>query len=266
MAANVDYDFKNYFEIDEEKLRRIHSIVKKRVGDSNAEGIVFHIKRIDNYTYTTTKIEDVVSEDNDSISKITSIELHYLDDTISASILFSGKIGGTIRIKGEDRDNVFLLSSELKEYISNEVTIIKKWSLLEFRLLMPLVFIFSSLFVLYSASVFKPVVSSSLKEILESPDLNLKLNYLIERYATSNQIASPVAMVLITFTLIIVIIGSLPYERILNYIFPKNIFLLGKQIPLIEKRRKTNSNIFWVIIIGSTISVVVAYFTSKLFS
>lgn len=131
---------------------------------------------------------------------------------------------------------------------------------------MPLVFIFSSLFVLYSASVFKPVVSSSLKEILESPDLNLKLNYLIERYATSNQIASPVAMVLITFTLIIVIIGSLPYERILNYIFPKNIFLLGKQIPLIEKRRKTNSNIFWVIIIGSTISVVVAYFTSKLFS
>ncbi|VEI72921.1 Uncharacterised protein [Serratia fonticola] len=31
MAANVDYDFKNYFEIDEEKLRRIHSIVKKRL-------------------------------------------------------------------------------------------------------------------------------------------------------------------------------------------------------------------------------------------
>ncbi|MCO4109624.1 hypothetical protein, partial [Citrobacter freundii] len=129
MAANVEFDFPNYFEVDEEKLRRIHSILKNRLPEEHKDSINFIIKRSDNFIYQTESINDIIKEPNDSTSKIDSVKIYHESEDLNVGISLSNKNGASINVLGENRDDVFLLSSELKEYISKEVANIKgmKW-------------------------------------------------------------------------------------------------------------------------------------------
>ncbi|HCB2264951.1 hypothetical protein, partial [Citrobacter freundii] len=125
MAANVEFDFPNYFEVDEEKLRRIHSILKNRLPEEHKDSINFIIKRSDNFIYQTESINDIIKEPNDSTSKIDSVKIYHESEDLNVGISLSNKNGASINVLGENRDDVFLLSSELKEYISKEVANIK---------------------------------------------------------------------------------------------------------------------------------------------
>ncbi|MCO4105747.1 hypothetical protein, partial [Citrobacter freundii] len=53
------------------------------------------------------------------------------------------------------------------------------------------------------------------------------------------------------------------FDKIINFIYPVNIFLFGKEKTLIEKKKRNRSNIFWVICVGGALSLAIAFFSTK---
>lgn len=266
MAANVEHDFNKYFELDEEKLRRIHSIVKKRVNENGSENIKFRVTRLDNLIYSTDKIDEVINEENDSISKITSIEIYhnYLGNSIS--IAFKNKTGVSIKITGEDRDNVFLLSSELKEYINKEISTYKYFNAATLKTLLLLAALLSFGVIIYKLPISGGIDDNSLKNILENQDVNEKLNFIVEQSRIKKQITPILLLIPITLVFILIASALSPLGKIIDYFFPRNTFMIGKQISSIEKRRKLKSNIFWIVCVGGMLSLALTYLAPKLFN
>ncbi|HAN6713169.1 hypothetical protein AWP63_22445 [Escherichia coli] len=262
MAANVEFDFPNYFEVDEEKLRRIHSIIKKRLPEKNKETIEFIIKKSDNFIYHTKNIIDIINEPNDSTSKINSIKINYNSENMDIAVLLSNKTGASINVSGENRDDVFLLSSELKEYISKEVANITKMKWMQARTISSIIMLLLVGYITYIFSDIKIIDANALKVALESTNPNDKLNFLINK---GNKDIKTATTIVPMFILLLAVIASqiIPFEKIMNYIYPRNIFLFGKEISLIERKKRNRSNIFWVIIVGSIISLLVAFISTR---
>lgn len=95
-----------------------------------------------------------------------------------------------------------------------------------------------------------------LQEALESKSLEVKINYLIEQRARSN---NPPVFMIGFLMLLIVLIGlvftSLP-QKIMNYLYPCNVFLFGKQKVIFEKRSSLISKVVWGILVALFISVL----------
>ncbi|WBU47603.1 hypothetical protein PF050_13975 [Kosakonia pseudosacchari] len=262
MAAIVEYDFPNYFEMDEEKIRRIHSILKKRIPDENHSDILFIVKKSDNFIFHTKNINDVINDNNDSTSKITSIEINYRSTSVDINVSLTKIYGASINISGADRDEVFLLSSELKEYISKEVANIRRFRWLKSSTILSLFMLIFLSYILYVFSTFKTVDSDALNTVLESTNTNDKLNFLIQK---NKELPSSTTMLTPMFSLLCLMLLSqiIPFEKIINYLYPRNIFLFGKEIAIIEKKKRNRSNLFWVVGVGGVISLVVAYISVK---
>jgi hypothetical protein len=59
VAAFVDEKFKGRgFVVDEEKLRKINDVLKKRIGDRQDISLLYEVKRADSFKYTTTDAAD----------------------------------------------------------------------------------------------------------------------------------------------------------------------------------------------------------------
>lgn len=263
MAANVEYKFPGHFEIDEEKLRRVYSIIKKRANNIGDDNILFSITRLDNLIYITENIDDIINESNDSISKITKIEIIHNTNKLKMSINFNHRDGSSIEVTGDDRDEVFLLSSELKEYISKEIANIKSWWWMNTRNIFSISIVIIALVMAYRFNSIKHLDDNELKTLLNSTDINAKLNHIINTINLTNSSATGVGILFGVVTLLI-IVTFLPFDKITSYFFPKNNFLFGKQIEHIRKRRKTNSNIFWVVIVGGALSLALTLLGPKL--
>src|SRR5207245_463553 len=102
-------------------------------------------------------------------------------DDLTFLLSFSSK-GCDLRITGADRDNVFLLFSDLRDYIHNEVAVVRglarssaKAIGLALMILFMSGFVFLTFYRLGSSHLDEPRV----KEILASPDNATKLNFLI---------------------------------------------------------------------------------------
>ncbi|CAH3739767.1 hypothetical protein AI2668V1_2737, partial [Citrobacter freundii] len=262
VAANVEFDFPNYFEVDEEKLRRIHSILKNRLPEEHKDSINFIIKRSDNFIYQTESINDIIKEPNDSTSKIDSVKIYHESEDLNVGISLSNKNGASINVLGENRDDVFLLSSELKEYISKEVANIKGMKWLQAKNILFIMVIIFFGYVTYILSTIKTVDADTFKLALESTNLNDKLNYLIKKGNKELQI---VKILTPMFLLLLALVTSqlISFDKIINFIYPVNIFLFGKEKTLIEKKKRNRSNIFWVICVGGALSLAIAFFSTK---
>ncbi|WP_227317451.1 hypothetical protein [Cedecea davisae] len=261
MAANVEYEFNNYFEVDEEKIRRIHSILKNRIQEDNHNLITFTVKKADNFIYHTSDINSIISEPNDSTSKISGIDIDYISSQIIIGVSLNKKNGASINVSGEDRDDVFLLSSELREYIAKEVANIKKLTWLHTRTFLVIAMIIFTIYMTYIFTTLKSVDTSTMKLALDSTNPNDKLNFLINKEKKELP-ATPIIPMFGLLTLIM-IAQIIPTERIIAYIYPRNLFLFGKEISLIEKKKRNRSNIFWVVGVGSLISLLVAFISTK---
>lgn len=259
MAANVEYEFNNYFELDEEKLRRIHAIIKKRVNEKDQSDIEFLVKRIDNLVFTTKNIDDIIGETNDSTSKVQSIYIIFRNDTQDLEVELSHKNGASLSLSGEDRDNVFLLSSELKEYISKEVANKKKLFWLQPSFLLPLTMIICLAYCMYIFSSMYMQTAVGLEQALSTSNTNEKVNFLIlkqSKNSESSKLLPALALMMFLFAL-----QLLPTSKILNMVFPKNTFLFGKEIQTIERKKKLGSNIFWGVLVTGALSIAIAYLT-----
>lgn len=263
MAAHVEHEFANHFELDEEKLRRIYSILRKRVPENTPSAIKFKITRDDNLIYSTENIDDIINEPNDSTTKINNIDINFLHDSLELTVSLNKKTGSSIKISGEDRDNVFLLYSELKDYISKEVSNIRNLSWFTPKLLLPL-FMFAFMFYMsYLMWSFKGSPEDEINNIISHADINEKLNYLISR--KNKEVSDPPLASMFTFLTIMTLTPLLPLSKLYHYLRPTNTFSFGKEIQVLKNRRKTTSNIFWVVIVGGIVSLALAYIGPKIF-
>ena len=255
MGALVEHDFERGFVLDEERLRKIHDLVETRISKyATPLSVRYKVSRGDSLSYETLSLQDVVNEDNDDWRAITKLELFTTNDETFKFRLTFGSGTVSLSITGDDRDAVFLLFSDLREYIRNEVLAARKVHRATVRLLtlaiFPLVMIGAFFYVVRSTRV-DPALAS---KALASKDVAEKVNFLIsDRLAyTHVGYVLPGMMVL----LLILMVSPDALIAAWGFIFPSNAFLFGKRKSHFEKRRRLVSNIFWVIIVGMMVSAI----------
>lgn len=251
MGAHVKHNFKKGFLVDEEKLRKIHDIILKRIRD---DGIEYHIFREDSFSFKTTNVDDIINEDNPKWAKINEIELNSKSKDFDLNIDFSEE-SVELSINGENRDDVFLLYSELKDYMSNEVCTLKVTyryisSYLSKGIFIAFVFSIICIAFIMSGNQMSEEVTNN---IIASNDIDKKINFIIQQ----NVIQSEEYKILYLFPIFLVpVFIYKPILSIISYLFPSNLFLIGKEIENYKRKLKLRSNLFWGIIIASTISIL----------
>ncbi len=247
MAAYVDHRFNGGFILDEGKLRKIVELINNRYPP---EMLSFSVYRGDSYSYSTKDVNHVIDEDNDDWRAIAQLEVLIDTEEVNLKLIFSER-NFSIRITGSNRDTVFLLFSDLKEYINSEVLSHKKRDY-------EAILFFTSISVLLplAAYYFMERTNGNLSQeaILASDDMTAKLNYLISN-GRSKDTLEPIYVIFLAliapFSILISKMGD-----VIRFINPTNQFLFGKNIEKFNKRKKLVSNIFWVVIVGALVSLV----------
>lgn len=260
MSAKVSKKFNKKFEINEEGLRRIHSDIRKRVPTEKQKDIIFEIFREDSLVYRTSELDRVLSESNDSTQKIKSISIEYLDDSLDIELTFHVEDGAKLAVKGEDRDTVYLISSELGEYIQKEVSFLSGGSWMNKGMIATicLAVVLLLAFLIKTPNI-EPNISEALSTALTSTDTNEKLNYIINNINNKKNPESRAEIATI-LPMALVLIFLLPHGNVAQYFFPGNIFLIGKQINIINNRRGFVRNIFWCGIVALAIAMATGYY------
>lgn len=264
MGANVEHDFQKGFLLGEEQLRRLHDIVQRRAKaiDPNFE-VNYRVSRGDSYSYITNSVQDVVNEDNEDWRAISSLDvIVFSQDSFDFKLNFS-KRGISLRISGDDRDSVFLLFSDLREYIGNEV-LVRRWINPEMlTLFWP---IFSMILVVGLTAHFLPALVSGAdpaeyKKALQSSDVLEKLNFILSEKEFKLKGMNNIFYLM--FLMVPVMFGGRWVVMGLDSIFPTNVFLFGKRKVVYEKRQKLLANFFWVIVVGAAVSTIAGLFVWK---
>ncbi len=253
MSAKVNNKFPKGFEISEESIRRIYADIKKRVPIENHHDIIFEVFREDSLVYRTAEVDRVLTEDNDSTRKIKSLRFLYVDNSLNIILAFDAEKGVEMTVEGEDRDTVYLISSELREYIEKEVAFIYNINKLTVPKLIPFYFVVVMVIVMFVLKSTMPE-QPNVETLLNSSDLNEKLNYLIS-FASKAKVMDRTYYVPILIPILFMLCILFPIEKLMRYFIPSNIFLIGKQITIVRNRRETTKNFFW----GGLVALVIAF-------
>ncbi len=255
MGAFVEYESNSGFLINEEKIRKIYKIICEGFKDAIAANkINLTIYRSDSFFYTTTDLEDLINEDNIEYRKITALEItvkssnqDFKEETPTSLSLVFSKPRQRVRtpeinfyLQGEDRNFVFVLGSDIKKYLDNEIKF--KTTFNVFHLLnrfdrsfgggaaFPRWF-FSLYFFLLFIGLF----------ITAIPSLILAL--------TDDQRFAFIISITLGALFLLFILSS-------SYLFPNCLFLFGKEKSRYNRILSIRSNIFWVVFVGLVISII----------
>lgn len=209
--------------------------------------------RGDSYAYETASVDDVINEDNDDWRAITRLDLRATQmDTFEFTLSFSNR-KPTLRIVGDDRDAVFLLFSDLKEYVTNEILASISISRDVERFVLPFGLTLMMI-VMFLVLGFSEMDGADFSFAVASQDPVVKLNFLIEDRRQSKESASYAK--LMPLLLILPVLLSFTIAPLARALFPSNLFLFGKQRNRFDARRRLLGNIFWVVIIGFVVSII----------
>jgi hypothetical protein len=266
MSAFVEHSFKRGFLLDEPKLRRIHELVSVRLAKiTGAVPLTYRVYRGDSYSYETQAVDDVANEDNDDWRAISTIELKSHNEAVlEFKLSFAKKDGVSLRIVGDDRDAVFLLFSDLREYIGNEVLGGRRFGRDAIRI-SGLLLSFAGMAAVFWWST-KDLIDSpdDLARAIASPDLGAKLNYLLEQRSKG---PSGFFFGVLAIPMMLGMFSTEIAGAIANALFPTNLFLFGKRKTSFEARRKLLGNVFWVVVVGALVSIatglIVWWFTKE---
>lgn len=260
MGAYVEERFEGGFLLDEGKLRKIVDIIETRTGESSSK---FKVFRGDSYSYETSSVDDVVNEDNEDWRAITRLQIKLSDENpLEFMLTFSGR-GMSIYITGEDRDTVYLLFSEIREYAKNDVLQLAPMSANTGRIVSLLFMTAVTAFVMYS--IFEPQINKDLsmaQAALESSDTNTKLDYLISDRELISKGKSSLYWILILLFLPIIVSTEI-LQKFWNFIYPSNQFLFGERKKKYESRMSLFSRIFWGVIVALVVSVIASIMVWK---
>lgn len=259
MAAHVEDKFKNGFLLDEERLRKLSDIISERLNSVTPPlQHNFHVYRADSFAYDTSNLNDIIAEDNADWCRITKLEVKVPDDERLKFNMVFNEEGTFLKMEGEDRDMVYLLLSDLKDYLKNEVNICRHISREQIRNIT--IFIMVGFMTLMCVIMFflldlGKVDDSVVNEALSSDNISKKLNYLIERgnspYADNIDYFS---YILLLMPIFFIVSTTKILQRTLTFFFPANIFLFGAQIQRYSSRRRIISQILWGGIVAFSVS------------
>lgn len=271
MGAYVEQKFKKGFIIDEEKLRKIHEIINKRIINLNKPiKPRYTIYRYDSYSYDTNNLEDIIKEENNEWNGIKKLHItvEYAKE-FNFILEFSQENNTRLEIEGNNRDLVYLLLSDLRNYLDNEVNTILNTKRIIIKINKAILSILS---IILMGILFKLTLKSNnsleydVKEIIKSSDINVKLNYLIEvKNSESNNLFKyfPLTVVLLLSAILSSITDNNAIMRVADYFYPYNVFLIGKQIDKYKQKKEFRSKILWTVIGGFIISVIAGILVFK---
>ena len=221
MPAFVEQSFKKGFILDEERLRKLREIIEKR---SEPTTLSYKVYRGDSYSYTTTLIDDVVKEDNEDWRGISRLELIIDNEPqLKFTLQFSDE-GCDLQATGENRDNVFLLLSDLRDYIQHEVATVTSIESQGFVATF-VVLVLMLLMCVMMFSALKSPDQNAANRVLTSTDVVAKLNFLVQQSVRSKRVDKWLMAMPVTITVAIILFVS--GDTILKFLLPANLFLFG---------------------------------------
>jgi hypothetical protein len=228
MSAHVFHKFRKGFLLDEARLRKLHDILRKKLETKpGAPKLKFTIDRADAYSYKTETIDDIFKETNTEYE----IELNG-GDALKFELHFDADPDETypaiLHAMGEDRDFVYVLTSDLKSYLTDEVIVCPRFSRITRLLLVFTLFLILPFCLLLFVTQYLPL-REDVTRILETDDINLKINYLIKKAVKPNDEAFFPLAIAPLFALAL-FMAERYVEKIWNFFFPANVFLVGKEI------------------------------------
>jgi len=277
MAAFIDFELKKGFILDEERIRKLHDILCKRIDEIDKDlKPIYTVYRDDYYTYETEDITDIIKEENCKRNKINELTIKVeKEKSIDFNLYLSYDKRTKLHIEGEDRDIVFLLASDVKDFLKADVhTVINFKQLLSpfYRLIGLIAMAVSTIILFVSTKKLSySMVSDSVKELINEGSINDKLNYLINceietKYGSINSYTTIITILL--FISIISLILSIYKKNIINkcvnYFFPSYLFLIGNEILRYKKMKELRGKILWTIIVGVIVSVIAGIIVTRI--
>jgi hypothetical protein len=277
MAAFVKHRFRKGFLLDEERIRKINAILNERLASlETSTQPSYKVYRADAFSYTTSDVADVVHEENSDWQKITRITVSAASDDKLRLALDFHESGSGLEIEGEDRDFVYLIFSDLREYISNEVNVVRSvpkraGAILGLMVALGVLLVAGTLlwshWTAMSAELAQMVPDPTIVEtVLRSNDVHEKLNYMIERGTTSAQSDLASLMRSLVFSMVAMwgipllpIVGDIALQRLIDYFLPRNLFLFGREIDRYAQRRAVRSRLFWGIVVAFPVSTAAGF-------
>lgn len=266
-GCEVNYCFKNGFILGEEHLQILSSKIKERYTE---EELIYRITKNNSYIFQTLDINEIFKEENSNSNIINKLEIIIdKNDTINFSLCFEKGENTSLKIIGTDKDKIFLLYNEIKTYIEKEITtvkiFIKKEDLIDICLGIILLTLLTLLVFLLILEQFTSFDKTKVEDILNSSNISIKLNFLIEKqsynslYLEKNKnILTPIIVICFFSFLIIILLKIFINKNTILGI--TDYFLFGKQKNVYEKKIKTRNNIIWTIGIGLVVSIVAGFF------
>ncbi len=278
MGASVSHEFDKGFYLDEERLRKINSIISERLKQvDNDFSPTFQLHRQDNYTYSTNDINDIIEEENSDYKKITTLNIKFeerLDEQdvpLKISLKFD-KSSCFFEMEGDDRDYIYLFYSDLREYISNEVCKIRRI----FRKTVKNILLYISLIGMISITILmmlslqqKDELSITTEIALESKEIMTKIDHLIELSSQNSSLRETnpyIGVMLFSVILILLATISSGIVSIIYKLRPNSIFLFGKEIGREETRKKWRERLIWGIGLAFFLGLLVEFLGKRLFT
>lgn len=256
MSAYVDHDFKKGFVLDEARVRKLHELISTRLAKLNdPPSLALKVYRGDSYVYETSSVDDVLKEDNDDWRAITRLEFIAETEDVILFILRFSSSGTSLHIVGSDRDAVFLIFSDIREYLQTSVLSGTPISRDTIRLIAITIMFVAMVGFLWSLiSSVKPD-TSRVAEVLSSNDITEKVNYLVKQQTSKHfPTTTLVWLVLMTLSMIGSISGI--FEGVWRTLFPTNLFLFGQRKEAHDKRRSLLSKVFWGVFVALGVSIL----------
>ena len=233
--------------VDEQGIRRLYDELQSIVGSSGESLVRFHVDYSDKSRVENWSIEDLLADENRSFRHIMTIEVQAASGQHEISLKIGTKkkkedqeqfvAAVLLDVSAPDRQRVFVVQSLIEDRIKS------------FRANRPAGWMISlSALVLLLISLFT---------------MNFMLApYLPTYFIVANHLAGGVQVKPAIF-LAIVLIGILVSFSTF-WLFPDLEFLLGRGIERHQRLERIKTNLFWVAIVGTIMSLIASYVVSRL--
>jgi len=233
--------------IDEQGIRRLYDELQSIVGSPDQSTIRFNVQYSDKSGVENWSIEDLLADENRSFRRIKVIEVQ----ATSSQYAISLKIGTKKKVKDEeqfvatvlldvsapDRQRVFVAQSIIEERIKSFRTNRPAgWMILLAGLTLLLIVIIALSFGL------APYLPRNLTELNRATGAVQTKSYVV--------LATVAIMVLISFSAL--------------WLFPDLEFLLGRGIERHQRLERIRTNLVWVALVGTIVSVIAGFVVSHL--
>lgn len=248
------------FLLDEKVLIRIHSLLEESISELDGDfKIVYHVSRQDNRFYETHCYNEILLDNNIANKKIDCIEVqirNYKSPQAGwifkivfrgfrhsfSSFDFSNNGAISTQISHEDKKWALSLSDRLEPIIERMINNEKVPRL-------PLTFFLIS---------FVAMIYFILAKLESKTNF---ISYIAEKVAPLDNFIFSISLVVAIIALAN-FIGSINFNKIIG---PETVFLIGAEEQEYNKRVSFRKNIFWVVIVGGIVSLIISFLQAFLF-